>query len=146
MRLYFIELKENQIKSMPLDRCIKRIKEFTFLISLDGVYKTVKTSDSLVKLTYIDKSAKQTKINDWDVLIDNTAVDLKDNLWRLPYDCIPVKVYEETYLLRDKSDLKFVILRQQQTGNIIDFYFTFDGDIENFAFKEDILTFLSDIK
>ena len=146
MRLYFVELKENQIQNMPLDKCIKTIKEYIFLISLDGIYKTVRTADSLVKMTYIDKSAKEVKIDMWNVLIDNTEPDLKEDLCRLPYDSVTVKVYEETYILRDKSNLKFIILRQQQTEKIIDFYFVFEGDIENFAFKEDILTFLSDIK
>ena len=146
MRLYFVDIKENQISNMPLEQCIKTIKEYTFLISLDGIYKVVRTNDCLVKLTYIDKSAKEVKIDNWNVLIDYTEPHLKDNLWRLPYDSIPVKVYEETYILREKSNLKFIILRQQQTEKIIDFYFVFNGDIENFAFKEDILTFLSDIK
>jgi hypothetical protein len=146
MRLYFVELKENQIKFMPLDKFIKKIKEYTFLISLEGVYKTVKTTDSLTKVTYIDSTAQEVIIDKWRVLVDNSRQTLTDNVWKIPYEYISVRVYEESYTLREKSNLKFIILRNKETDKIVDFYFVFDGDINNFSFKEDILTFLSEIK
>ena len=146
MRLYFVDLKENQIKQMPLSQCIKNIKDYTFLISLEGVYKTVKTSDSLTKITYIDNNAEEVKIDKWRVFIDTSKQTLTNDNWRIPYEYKIAKVHEETYVLREKSELKFVILRNIETKNIMDFYFTFEGDIENFSFKEDILTFLSGIK
>ena len=146
MRLYFIDLKENQIKHMPLEKYIKNVKEYSFLISLEGVYKTIKTSDSLTKLTYIDNNAEEVKIDKWRVFIDKSKQTLTNDIWRIPYEYKIAKVHEETYVLREKSELKFIILRNTDTKSIMDFYFTFEGDIENFSFKEDILTFLSEIK
>ena len=146
MRLYFIDLKENQIKQMPLEKYIKNVKEYSFLISLEGVYKTIKTSDSLTKLTYIDNNAEEVKIGKWRVFIDKSKQTLTNDIWRIPYEYKIAKVHEETYVLREKSELKFIILRNTDTKSIMDFYFTFEGDIENFSFKEDILTFLSEIK
>ena len=146
MRLYFIDLKENQIKQMPLEKYIKNVKEYSFLISLEGVYKTIKTSDSLTKLTYIDNNAEEVKIDKWRVFIDKSKQTLTNDIWRIPYEYKIAKVHEETYVLREKSELKFIILRNTDTKSIMDFYFTFEGDIENFSFKEDILTFLSEIK
>jgi hypothetical protein len=146
MRLYFIDLKENQIKQMPLEKCIKNVKEYSFLISLEGVYKSIKTSDSLTKLTYIDNNAEEVKIDKWRVFIDKSKQTLTNDVWRIPYEYKIAKVHEETYVLREKSELKFIILRNTDTKSIMDFYFTFEGDIENFSFKEDILTFLSEIK
>jgi len=146
MRLYFIDLKENQIKQMPLEKYIKNVKEYSFFISLEGVYKTIKTSDSLTKLTYIDNNAEEVKIDKWRVFIDKSKQTLTNDIWRIPYEYKIAKVHEETYVLREKSELKFIILRNTDTKSIMDFYFTFDGDIENFSFKEDILTFLSEIK
>jgi hypothetical protein len=146
MRLYFIDLKENQIKQMPLEKYIKNVKEYSFLISLEGVYKSIKTSDSLTKLTYIDNNAEEVKIDKWRVFIDKSKQTLTNDVWRIPYEYKIAKVHEETYVLREKSELKFIILRNTDTKSIMDFYFTFEGDIENFSFKEDILTFLSEIK
>ena len=146
MRLYFIDLKENQIKQMSLEKCIKNVKEYSFLISLEGVYKTIKTSDSFTKLTYIDNNAEEVKIGKWRVFIDKSKQTLTNDIWRIPYEYKIAKVHEETYVLREKSELKFIILRNTDTKSIMDFYFTFEGDIENFSFKEDILTFLSEIK
>ncbi|MEX0597705.1 MAG: hypothetical protein WD512_14530 [Candidatus Paceibacterota bacterium] len=146
MRLYFTELKENKLNDMPLDKCVTAFKNYMFLISLDGVYKTVKNNNSLSKMTYIDKSAEEIKIDKWNVLVDKSQQSLTDNMWRIPYDYKVVNVQEETYMLREKSDLKFIILRTIETKTIVDYYFSFNGDVDNFSFKEDIRTFLSDIK
>ena len=100
----------------------------------------------LTKITYIDNNAEEVKIDKWRVFIDTSKQTLTNDNWRIPYEYKIAKVHEETYLLREKSELKFVILRNIETKNIMDFYFTFEGDIENFSFKEDILTFLSGIK
>lgn len=103
MRLYFVDLKENQIKQMPLAQCIKNIKDYTFLISLEGVYKTVKTSDSLTKITYIDNNAEEVKIDKWRVFIDTSKQTLTNDNWRIPYEYKIAKVHEETYLSRNQN-------------------------------------------
>jgi hypothetical protein len=100
----------------------------------------------LTKLTYIDNNAEEVKIDKWRVFIDKSKQTLTNDIWRIPYEYKIAKVHEETYVLREKSELKFIILRNTDTKSIMDFYFTFEGDIENFSFKEDILTFLSEIK
>jgi len=146
MRLYFKELKENKINDMPLDKCINTLNNYMILISLDGVYKTTKNAGYLTKINYIDANVEEIKIDNWNVLVDHSQQSICDNMWKIPYDYKVVNIQEETYVLREKSELKFIILRTLETKKIIDFYFNFNGNIDNFSFKEDILTFLSEIK
>ena len=146
MKIYFTDLKENDIMYMPLNKCVKTFINYRLLFSLDGIYKIVKSDSFLTKLTNDDKSIEETTIDKWNVLIDNSTQKLTSNMWNLPYVHKILNIHEETYILREKSDLKFIILRNMETEKIIDYYFIFNGDIDNFSFKEDMLTFLSEIK
>lgn len=146
MRLYFKELKENKINDMSLDKCVMKMNNYMLLISLDGIYKTTKNSHCLTKINYIDKNVEEIKVGNWNVLVDNSQQMSTDGVLRIPYEYNVINIQEETYMLREKSELKFIIIRSLETKKIIDFYFNFNGDVDNFSFKEDILTFLSDIK
>jgi len=146
MRLYFTDLKENNIMCMRLDKCVKTFINYVLLISLDGIYTITNSDCFLTKIINEDKAFEKTKIDKWNVLIDNSTQTLTCNMWNLPYEHKIINIHEETYMLREKSDLKFIIIRNMETEKIINYYFIFNGDIDNFTFKEDILTFLSEIK
>jgi hypothetical protein len=146
MHLYFLKINEGQIDKI-ISECSIQIREVFYMIfSLDGIFKLSQDANVLYKMNCKDTRVEYSNICGFDVAIDKSEIDYTTISYQIPFKHIQKRVASETYLLRAKSDLKFIVMRDLDNNKILDYYFSFNGCINNALFKEDVLTFLSKIK
>jgi hypothetical protein len=147
MKIYFTDIKsENLDKLNKLNNNYYiEISEYLLIFSLDGIYKVNKNSNVFYKLKILDDIVIHNTIDEWNILIDNSITEYEEELSQIPYNSYTKKFIQITYSIRKNALVKFVILKDNN-NKISDFYFLFNGDIGDFLFREEILTFLSIIK
>ena len=116
------------------------------IFSLDGIFKLSPEKNILYKLYCNDSNIEYSNICGYDAIIDNSEITYSNISYQIPFNHISKRFVRETYLLREKSELKFIVLKDLDDDKVLDFYFVFDGCMKNVLFKEDMLTFLSKIK
>lgn len=145
MKIYFTDIKLDDLNKIINNNYYIEILEYSLIFSLDGVYKVNKNTNVLYKLKFLDSDVIHNIINEWNILIDDSICEYEEELSQIPYNSYTKKFIQFTYSIRKNALVKFVILKDN-TNKILDFYFLYNGDIEDFSFREEVLTFLSIIK
>ena len=145
MKIYFIDIKLENLNKIINNNYYIEIVEYSLIFSLDGIYKVNKSSDIFYKLKFLDSDVIHNIIYEWNILIDNSSCEYEEELSQIPYNSYTKKFIQFTYSIRKNALVKFVILKDNN-NKILDFYFLYNGDIEDFSFREEVLTFLSIIK
>lgn len=146
MRFYFQKLNSEHIDNI-ISECSIQVRDVFYLIfSLDGIYKLSPSTNVLYKMNCIDHEIEYSNICGFDAVVDKSEIEYSAVSFQIPFKHIQKRVASETYLLRDKADIKFIVLRDLDNNKVLDFYFSFNGCTNNVLFKEDMLTFLSKIK
>jgi hypothetical protein len=148
MRIYFKDITINDISTISFEPFIKKTYCYSLLFSQEGIFKLQANTNKIQKQKYFDSKIHDELIDELNILLVEKDIEYEDGVFQIPFEHKIKKITEEHYKLREKSKLTMVIIKDD-TSKIIDFYFLFDEDIDNIhnaLFKEDILTFFSDIK
>jgi hypothetical protein len=145
MKIYFTDIKSHHLDKLNNNNYYIEISEYSLIFSLDGIYKVNKNSNVFYKLKILDDIVIHNTIDEWNILIDNSITEYEEELSQIPYNSYTKKFIQITYSIRKNALVKFVILKDNN-NKISDFYFLFNGDVGDFLFREEILTFLSIIK
>jgi hypothetical protein len=145
MKIYFTDIKSQHLDKLNNNNYYIEISEYSLIFSLDGIYKVNKNSNVFYKLKILDDIVIHNTIDEWNILIDNSITEYEEELSQIPYNSYTKKFIQITYSIRKNALVKFVILKDNN-NKISDFYFLFNGDVGDFLFREEILTFLSIIK
>lgn len=145
MKIYFTDIKSENLDKLNNNNYYIEISDYSLIFSLDGIYKVNKNSNVFYKLKILDDVIIHNTIDEWNILIDNSTTEYEEELSQIPYNSYTKKFIQITYSIRKNALVKFVILKDNN-NKISDFYFLFNGDIGDFLFREEILTFLSIIK
>ena len=144
MKIYFTDIKSEHLDKLINNNYYIEILEYSLIFSLDGIYKVNKNSNIFYKLKILDAIVIHNTIDEWNILIDNSTTEYEEELSQIPYNSYTKKFIQITYSIKKNALVKFVILKNNK--KISDFYFLYNGDIGDFLFREEILTFLSIIK
>lgn len=145
MKIYVDNLDMRDFKKIKiLDSCIKKTADFFLLYTQDGIFRIDSGTNNMQKMNFIDKHCERFQIKEWKCIVDHSNTEYISEIYQIPIVYSTEKIIEETYTLRDKSPLKFVVLKYD---NLLlrDFYFICHEDIKNELIQEDFLSFLSDI-
>lgn len=145
MKIYVDNLDMRDFKKIKiLDSCIKKVTDFFLIHTQEGIFKIDAGTNDLQKMNLIDKPCEHIQIKQWECIVDNSKTEYISDIYQIPIVYSIEKITEETYTLRDKSPLKFVV---QKYDNLLlrDFYFVCYEDIKNELIQEDFLSFLSGI-
>jgi hypothetical protein len=145
MKIYVDNLDMRDFKKIKiLDSCIKKTAEFFLLYTQEGIFRIDSGTNNMQKMNFIDKHCEHIQIKEWKCIVDHSNTEYISEIYQIPILYSTEKIIEETYTLRDKSPLKFVVLKYD---NLLlrDFYFICHEDIKNELIQEDFLSFLSDI-
>jgi len=145
MKIYINNLDFKDFKKINiLERCIKKENKLFFIYTDEGIFRIDYGTNDLQKLNFIDKHNECVQIKQWECIIDHSVTEYVSEIYQIPIVYGVEKITEETYILRDKSPLKLVVLKYDNQL-LRDFYFICHEDIKNELIQEDILSFLSEI-
>lgn len=145
MKYYISDLKVFDVEKMNktiLINYFKRVEDYSFIFSLDGIFKVNSTSKTIQKIIYKDNTIKSIKLDNYELLEDNSEYSYID-CFQIPYEHFSKKIREETYSMRENTPLKFIIIKDDTNNDIIDFYFYTNDSIYNPLIIKDIEAFLS---
>lgn len=150
MKYYISDIKSNDIEKYIMNNTfIKKEEYYTLIFSQDGIFRLdkndINNKDSIKKITYKDLDIKHIQLpipnNKFDFFEDNSYMIYND-ISQIPLEHSCLKIRSECYTLREKASLKLVIIRNEVTNNIIDFYFETDITIYNEFIIQDVAQFL----
>lgn len=146
-RIYFQNITVKHVNDVTSGCLVVKKELYHYIFSQSGLFKLNPETNILYKMECKDENIEYSNICGFDVVIDNSDIRYTNINYQIPFNHIQKKFVQETYLLREKSELKFLVLKDlDDKNNVLDFYFVFDGCMKNVLFKEDMLTFLSKIK
>ena len=149
MKLYFPTIPLHKINIKNLQSYLVNEQSRHLLFSDEGVIQV--QGEKLRRLALLEVPVIKEKIEDYDILIDNSRWKKEDQEeW---YQIYPNSVEEITHLsifqLRKGAEVECII--ETQKNKITDFYFSIKKDlhpnevVKNIHIKEDILTFLFEL-
>lgn len=138
MKYYIADIKVFDIEKMKLSSCIKKERNYTLIFSLSGIFRIDK--NKFQKLNHKHKQINHIKLNNLNILEDLSEITYSD-VSQMPTEHFSKKIKEETYTMREKALLKFIIVKNNE--EIIDFYFESEELISNPLIMEDLESFLS---
>ena len=145
MKIYVDNLDMRDFKKINiLDNCIKKRTEFFLIHTHEGIFRIDSGTNDIQKLNFIDKHSERIQIKQWKCILDHSNTEYISEIYQIPIVYSIEKITEEIYTLRDKSPLKFVVLKYDNQL-LRDFYFVCHEDIKNELIQEDFLSFLSGI-
>lgn len=145
MKIYVDNLDMRDLKKMKiLDGCIKKKSEFFLIHTQEGIFRIDSGTNDMQRMNFIDKHCERIQIKQWECIVDYSNTEYISEIYQIPIVYSVDKIIEETYILRDKSPVKCVVLKYD---NLLlrDFYFVCHEDIKNELIQEDFLSFLSEI-
>lgn len=143
MKYYISNLKAIDIEKINiLNDCIKKEEVYLLIFSLQGIFKINTNTNIIKKIINNDSEIKLININNYELLEDNSKHIYVD-FFQIPSQHFTKKIRQETYLLRENAQLKFIIIKDDMNDNIIDFYFYTNDCINNSFVIQDITSFLS---
>jgi hypothetical protein len=138
MKIYIPTIKLTSINQGLLDKFLIKKTTESYIYSEDGIIQI--KGDKLFKLNLIDEVSKRSKLDNFDIITDNSKfiVDC-ECLQVYPYHVDEI-VHKYIYKLRNDAIIDFIIEKNNDT--IIDCYFYLKDEKHFMNIKEDILTFL----
>ncbi len=141
MRYYIDSLNTPNINELV--EYLKSNYNEKILLGHDGYYKYIK--DELYKFKLCDFNQENDvviKINNINLTGTNLYWKKCEKKFNIPFEFIPIEKSIYKFSLNDNT----YFIAEKMGNKITDFYFTSNYDVDNFFFKEDIISFLSILK
>jgi hypothetical protein len=114
----------------------------SLIISTSGIFRI--KDDDIMRLKIRDVRVTETNVGNFRVLLDSSKWEFDEPWCQIPVEHTHEISIRKEYILRKGALVKLVIEERNQKNT--DFYFSTDEDIGVFGVREDILTFLSQLK
>ena len=138
MKIYIPAIKLNTINPVLLEKFLFKKTTEKYIYSEDGIIQI--QGEKLFKLNLIDHDSKWSKIDKFDIIMDNSKFVVDCECFQVfPYHIDEI-IHKYIYKLRKDTIIDFIIEKNDDT--ISDFYFYLKYDKHFINIKEDILTFL----
>ena len=142
MKIYIPDVAVSRLKEERIAEYYKKSRSTSLIISTDGISK-IKDSE-ISRLRIRDVHVTETSIGKFKVLLDNSKWEFDESWFQIPTEHINETTIKKEYILR-KGALVSLIVEERNMENV-DFYFSTNEDIEMMGIRDDILTFLSQLK
>jgi hypothetical protein len=121
-------------------------KKEKIMLTQYGVFKYDKNQLMQAKLNLTEKGNMSIRkyINDFDFVITPEKWGKTEKAYKLPFVNQIIEMTTSTFILREKSSLKFII--EKNGKEINDYYFVSPENSDNHSLKEDIGSFLEKLK
>jgi hypothetical protein len=138
MKIYMPAIKLNTINPVLLEKFLFKKTAEIYIYSEDGIIQI--QGEKLFKLNLIDDDSKRSKIDKFDIIMDNSKFVIDSECFQIyPYH-VEKSITKYIYKLRKDTIIDFIIEKNDDT--ISDFYFYLKDDKHFININEDILTFL----
>ena len=142
MRIYVPEIPVSRLDEKKIAEQYNTSCSVSLIISANGILRV--KDDEISRLKIRDTNVTETSIGKFHVILDDSKWEF-DELWfQIPTEHIHETTIKREYVLRKGAQVSLIIEERNQKN--VDFYFSTDQDIEMLGIRDDILTFLSQLK
>ena len=145
MKIYFknININENILKK--LENYKKHIYTNNYIYSNEGIFQI--KNNKIIKIKPNDKTLIYDNFEDYEIVIDNSYFQTHHEVYQLPYEHLNLIQTKYIYKLRDNAPISLEVIKNSK-HNIEYFYFKIYNEacisiLQNYSYKEDIISFLS---
>jgi hypothetical protein len=142
MRIYIPEVAVARLEEKRIEEYYNKSRTTRLIISTDGILKV--KDNEISRLRIRDIRVTETIVGKFKVLLDNSKWEFDESWFQIPTEHTHETTIKKEYILR-KGALVSLVVEERDRKNV-DFYFSTDKDIEMMGIREDILTFLSQLK
>tara|TARA_R110002072_G_scaffold280526_1_gene442918 strand:+ start:979 stop:1413 length:435 start_codon:yes stop_codon:yes gene_type:complete len=142
MKIYIPDIIISRVNEERIAEYYKKSGSTSLIISTDGILK-IKDSE-ISRLRIRDVHVTESSIGTFRVLLDDSKWEFDESWFQIPTEHIHETTIKKEYILR-KGALVSLIVEERNMENV-DFYFSTNEDIEMMGIRDDILTFLSQLK
>jgi hypothetical protein len=142
MRIYIPEVAVARLEEKRIEEYYNKSRTTRLIISTDGILK-VKDND-ISRLRIRDIRVTETIVGNFKVLLDDSKWEFDESWFQIPTEHTHETTIKKEYILR-KDALVCLVVEEINRKNV-DFYFSTDKDIDMMGIRDDILTFLSQLK
>lgn len=145
MKIYFknITIDENTLNKIDIYK--KHIYTNNFIYSQEGVFQI--KNNKIMKVKSNDKTLIYDNFEEHEIIVDNSYFQNHHEVYQLPYEHLNLIQTKYIYKLRDKAPISLEVIKNSN-NDIEYFYFNIHNEecisiLENYSYKEDIISFLS---
>ena len=142
MRIYIPEVAVTRLEEERITEHYNKSLTTRLIISTDGIMKV--KDNEISRLRIRDTLVTETSIGEFKVLLDNSKWEFDESWFQIPTDHTHETTIKKEYILR-KDALVTLVVEERNRKNV-DFYFSTDKDIDMMGIRDDILTFLLQLK
>ena len=142
MRIYIPEVAVARLEEKRIEEYYNKSRTTRLIISTDGILKV--KDNEISRLRIRDIRVTETIVGKFKVLLDDSKWEFDESWFQIPTAHTHETTIKKEYILR-KGALVSLVVEERDRKNV-DFYFSTDKDIEMMGIRDDILTFLSQLK
>ena len=142
MRIYIPEVAVARLEEKRIEEYYNKSRTTRLIISTDGILK-VKDND-ISSLRIRDIRVTETIVGKFKVLLDNSKWEFDESWFQIPTEHTHETTIKKEYILRKGAPVSLIV--EERDRKNVDFYFSTDEDIDMMGIRDDILTFLSQLK
>lgn len=142
MRIYVPEIAVSMLQKERISEYYNKSQSTSLIISADGIFRVEDNEVSRLKIR--DSHVTRDRVGEFDVLLDNSKWEFDESAFQIPTEHIYETTIKKEYILREGALVSLIV--EEINGENTDFYFSTNEDIEMLGIRDDILTFLSQLK
>ena len=142
MRIYIPEVAVARLEEKRIEEYYNKSRTTRLIISTDGILK-VKDND-ISRLRIRDIRVTETIVGNFKVLLDDSKWEFDESWFQIPTEHTHETTIKKEYIIRKGAPVSLIV--EERDRKNVDFYFSTDEDIDMMGIRDDILTFLSQLK
>jgi len=142
MRIYVPGIPVSKLDVQRIAEHHNKSRSVSLVISASGILRV--NDDEISRLKIRDTNVTEANIGKFHVILDNSKWEFDEPWCQIPTEHIHETTIKKEYILR-KGALVSLVVEGRDHKNV-DFYFSTDQDINMLGIREDIVTFLSQLK
>ena len=142
MRIYIPEVAVSRLEEERIVEHYNKSQSISLIISADGIFRVKDNEISRLKIR--DIQVTETSIGKFKVLLDNSRWEFDEYWFQIPTEHTHETTIKKEYILREGALVSLIV--EERNRENVDFYFSTNEDIEMLGIRDDILTFLSQLK
>ena len=145
MKIYFKNINIDEKILKKIENYKKHIYSSNFIYSNEGIFQI--KNKKIFKIKPNDKELLYDNFEDYEIVVDNSYFQNHHEVHQIPYEHLNLIQTKYIYKLRDNAPISLEVIKDSK-GNIEYFYLKIHNEeciskLENYSYKEDIISFLS---
>ncbi len=142
MRIYIPEVAVSRLEEKRIVEHYSKSRSTSLVISANGIFRV--KDDEISRLKIQDVHVTETSIGKFRALIDNSKWEVDEPWFQIATEHTHETTIKKEYIFREGARVNLIV--EERNGKNVDFYFSTNEDIDMLGIREDILTFLSQLK